>query len=236
MCALRAAERALSASLLVKKWLYREEEENHGPLTCVASPQVKITFRLSKINNSKHFCAPSLVYRRKRTGAALYTSLSKQQHSHSEEGGLEEVWSVLKHCVNVRIVQVQIHIYIFEMNLEAEDVKTAPHYYWGCCMVCGATANRSDDAFKTTTLKRCSRCHCVSYCSVEHQKLHWKYHKSLCNYLSAVAGEVGADTFFAAGTSRSNKFTCYFSRPILTSTAVVCTSRLHENREFGRIN
>ena len=97
------------------------------------------------------------------------------------------------------------------MNPDTENVKTAPHYYWGCCMVCGATSNRSDDAFKTTTLKRCSRCHCVAYCSVEHQKLHWKYHKSLCNYLSAAAGDVGADTFFAAGTGRSNKFTCNYS-------------------------
>ena len=70
----------------------------------------------------------------------------------------------------------------------------------GCCMVCGATSNRSDDPYKTTTLKRCSRCRCVAYCSVEHQKCHWKYHKALCNYLSAAAGEVGADTFFAAGT------------------------------------
>jgi len=87
------------------------------------------------------------------------------------------------------------------MNLDdTETVKTAPHYYWGCCMVCGATSNRSDDPFKTTTLKRCSRCRCVTYCCVEHQKLHWKYHKALCNYLSAAAGEVGADTFFAAGT------------------------------------
>lgn len=29
-------------------------------------------------------------------------------------------------------------------------------------------------------LKKCSRCNAVYYCSVEHQKLHWKEHKKLC--------------------------------------------------------
>jgi len=87
------------------------------------------------------------------------------------------------------------------MDLDSsETLKTAPHYYWGCCMVCGATSNRSDEPYKSTKLKRCTRCRCVAYCSVEHQKMHWKYHKSLCNYLSAAAGEVGVDTFFASGT------------------------------------
>ena len=29
-------------------------------------------------------------------------------------------------------------------------------------------------------LKRCSRCKCVEYCSVDCQKAHWRHHKKLC--------------------------------------------------------
>ncbi len=48
-------------------------------------------------------------------------------------------------------------------------------------------------------MKRCSRCACIFYCSVEHQKRHWKRHRRLCSYLSTAAEEVGADNFFGKG-------------------------------------
>ena len=87
-----------------------------------------------------------------------------------------------------------------------EPLRTPPHFYWGACFVCRATPS----AAAGTTLKRCSRCNAISYCSVEHQRKHWKRHKPLCNYLAAAAAEVGADTFFAAavegeGTSSSEE-------------------------------
>uniref|UniRef100_A0A2P2I598 Protein msta-like n=1 Tax=Hirondellea gigas TaxID=1518452 RepID=A0A2P2I598_9CRUS len=37
------------------------------------------------------------------------------------------------------------------------------------CIVCGSAANQ-----------RCSRCHVTSYCNREHQKSHWKQHKTDC--------------------------------------------------------
>ncbi len=69
----------------------------------------------------------------------------------------------------------------------------APHFYWGCCMVCrlAGTSERP--------LKRCSRCAAVFYCSSEHQKRHWKLHRRLCSYLSTAAEEIGADNFFGKG-------------------------------------
>ncbi|CAG7730512.1 unnamed protein product [Allacma fusca] len=39
------------------------------------------------------------------------------------------------------------------------------------CGFCGCSEN----------LQRCARCHCMSYCSKEHQKAHWKVHKKSCN-------------------------------------------------------
>mmetsp|Transcript_23192 Transcript_23192/g.32392 ORF Transcript_23192/g.32392 Transcript_23192/m.32392 type:complete len:138 (-) Transcript_23192:1250-1663(-) len=38
------------------------------------------------------------------------------------------------------------------------------------CSLCGQEAT-----------KKCSRCKMAWYCSVEHQKQHWKYHKKACN-------------------------------------------------------
>lgn len=43
----------------------------------------------------------------------------------------------------------------------------------------------SSDESKALNLKRCSRCRNVFYCSQNHQKLHWKDHKSVCNEISS---------------------------------------------------
>ncbi|XP_011865064.1 PREDICTED: uncharacterized protein LOC105560503 [Vollenhovia emeryi] len=47
-------------------------------------------------------------------------------------------------------------------------------FYATVCHVC---KRFGDDV----PLKRCSGCKLISYCSKEHQKQHWKQHKSLCN-------------------------------------------------------
>jgi len=69
-------------------------------------------------------------------------------------------------------------------------LRSAPKYYWGCCMVC------KKGGVPSCPLKRCAGCSAAFYCSKDHQKLHWKTHKRICNYLKAAADEVGADTFF----------------------------------------
>ncbi len=69
----------------------------------------------------------------------------------------------------------------------------APHFYWGCCMVCRLAGTRE------RPLKRCGSCACIYYCSVEHQKKHWKRHRRLCSYLTTAAQEIGADNFFGKG-------------------------------------
>ncbi len=69
----------------------------------------------------------------------------------------------------------------------------APHFYWGCCMVCRLAATPD------TPLKRCSKCACIFYCSQEHQRAHWKQHRKMCSYLATAAEEIGADNFFGKG-------------------------------------
>lgn len=39
-----------------------------------------------------------------------------------------------------------------------------------CCAICGGNEK----------LKACSACGLIYYCSVEHQKSHWKVHKGNC--------------------------------------------------------
>ena len=45
--------------------------------------------------------------------------------------------------------------------------------YWPCCAQCFV---------KCVDLKRCKRCHHVSYCSVNCQKNHWLTHKVVCDF------------------------------------------------------
>ncbi|XP_043479684.1 uncharacterized protein LOC122509581 [Leptopilina heterotoma] len=44
---------------------------------------------------------------------------------------------------------------------------------------------------KTTDLKRCSRCHMISYCGTEHQKNNWHIHKKICRIISEITREKG---------------------------------------------
>lgn len=97
--------------------------------------------------------------------------------------------------------EVQIHSQT--MSSESDNLQTTPHYYWGCCYVCRLSTfdvSAGGERRFSVSLKRCARCQSISYCGAEHQRAHWKKHKKLCNYLKAAADEVGADTFFAAGT------------------------------------
>ncbi|KAJ8921030.1 hypothetical protein NQ315_015826 [Exocentrus adspersus] len=58
-------------------------------------------------------------------------------------------------------------------------------YYSTLCHVCKE---------RTPDLKRCSRCRVVAYCSKEHQKADWKYHKELCKAITKTdSGENGLD-------------------------------------------
>ena len=43
------------------------------------------------------------------------------------------------------------------MEEEQGPILAAPHFYWGACNLCGATAS------KGKPLKRCSRCHAMYY-------------------------------------------------------------------------
>lgn len=74
-----------------------------------------------------------------------------------------------------------------------QPLLAASHYYWGCCMLCHKAGTPENP------LKRCSRCHCMFYCSAQHQRAHWKTHRKLCNYLCSAAEEIGADNFFGKG-------------------------------------
>ncbi|KAG6615238.1 Egl nine 1 [Phytophthora cinnamomi] len=56
---------------------------------------------------------------------------------------------------------------------QALSEPTAP----ATCPVCG----------KSESLKRCSSCKSVSYCSREHQRQHWKVHRAECTYQSKQA-------------------------------------------------
>ncbi|KAJ6532882.1 hypothetical protein DFH09DRAFT_1181805 [Mycena vulgaris] len=47
-----------------------------------------------------------------------------------------------------------------------------------------------DQCFNHKDLKECGRCKCVSYCSVECQRMSWKQHKPLCKYNTAQFGLV----------------------------------------------
>lgn len=71
-----------------------------------------------------------------------------------------------------------------------QELLTAPRFYWGCCMVCRKAGTQGNP------LKRCAGCASIFYCSKDHQRLHWKQHKRVCQYLTAAAEEVGAKTFF----------------------------------------
>uniref|UniRef100_A0A8D9AXE9 Rho GTPase-activating protein gacZ n=1 Tax=Cacopsylla melanoneura TaxID=428564 RepID=A0A8D9AXE9_9HEMI len=44
-------------------------------------------------------------------------------------------------------------------------------------------------------VKKCTGCHMISYCSKEHQKLHWPSHKSLCLCLKNLQKNLGLDYY-----------------------------------------
>jgi len=75
----------------------------------------------------------------------------------------------------------------------------AQHFYWGACMVCHLTASPGKP------LKRCSRCHAIYYCSAEHQKIHWKSHRALCNHLASAALAADQENFFSGAVGMSLK-------------------------------
>lgn len=63
---------------------------------------------------------------------------------------------------------------LLEMNSDAES-----EFCINRCQVCGLTV-------RDTKLKRCAGCFSISYCSKEHQIMHWKKHKDICKVLKKV--------------------------------------------------
>ena len=55
-------------------------------------------------------------------------------------------------------------------------------FYSNECYICRRTN-------KIVLLKRCSRCHMISYCSSKHQKVHYKTHQDLCKVISVMMKE-----------------------------------------------
>ena len=79
---------------------------------------------------------------------------------------------------------------------ESQPILAAPHFYWSSCSVCYKTSTTS------SPMKRCTRCQAMYYCCQEHQKAHWKKHKTLCNYLSTAADQGELDIFFGGQEGR----------------------------------
>lgn len=75
----------------------------------------------------------------------------------------------------------------------------APHYYFSVCGLCQNTATAN------SALKRCSRCKVMFYCSSDHQKIHWKHHKLICNYLSNAKTEGEQEHFFSGHCDKSRE-------------------------------
>ena len=90
------------------------------------------------------------------------------------------------------------------MGEEEAPILAAGHYYFGVCSYC------QNPGTAAASLKKCSRCQLSFYCSSRCQKLHWKSHKSLCNYLATACQAAGLDNFFSghSGETREewNKF------------------------------
>lgn len=62
------------------------------------------------------------------------------------------------------------------------------------CHVCEITARETD-------LKRCGSCFRISYCSSEHQKVHWNVHKEFCKVLKKLEGKVPESDFDVTNSS-----------------------------------
>ena len=91
----------------------------------------------------------------------------------------------------------------------------AQHFYWGACMVCHLTASPGKP------LKRCSRCHAIYYCSAEHQKIHWKTHRALCNHLASAALAAEQENFFSGAVGMSLKEWALFRRNAVQTAQVL---------------
>jgi len=77
-----------------------------------------------------------------------------------------------------------------EIN-EEQPILAEPHFYWSSCSVCLKTSS------KTAPMKKCTRCQSMYYCGAQHQKVHWKKHKNLCNYLANAAIQGDLVNFFS---------------------------------------
>ena len=54
-------------------------------------------------------------------------------------------------------------------------------YYSTACHVC-----KCIDTFADRRLKRCGGCKMVSYCSTQHQKIHWPIHRNICKCINSI--------------------------------------------------
>lgn len=65
------------------------------------------------------------------------------------------------------------------MNEQFDPEVYGSFFHSNLCQVCKISGN----------LKRCSKCRSIAYCSKEHQKLDWKYHKNFCAAMTKASSE-----------------------------------------------
>ena len=51
------------------------------------------------------------------------------------------------------------------------------------CIICGCGPNAPMEHMRKVKLQRCSQCHSQWYCSREHQKTDWPFHRRFCDSL-----------------------------------------------------
>jgi len=100
---------------------------------------------------------------------------------------------------------------------EDDPILAAPHYYFG---VCGQCQNPGD-------LKRCSRCHLISYCSFSCQKSHWKSHKSMCKYFAKLKAGGKLENFFSGHLGESRKEWNQFRMNAVNASMLILSRKLN---------
>lgn len=66
------------------------------------------------------------------------------------------------------------------LSFQESQIKIDEFYQSTICHVCKNISSN---------LKRCSSCKLFAYCSVEHQKMHWKFHKQFCKMMEKMLND-----------------------------------------------
>lgn len=70
------------------------------------------------------------------------------------------------------------YVGILKKKMTDEDLHNR-FFYANACHVCKSSGNES-------ILKKCGTCKLISYCGRDHQKQHWRQHKSLCQAVAKI--------------------------------------------------